>query len=256
MVTATQTMNARIAITFSLTSFKMRLLNLTSIFLSLTFLPSAIANVEKVIFLLNPPPDPPLQLTRILSNLLRLNPNSPRLSTTLDLTTNITGRERDAGGNGGIGEGESTIWAVLEKLILGKRYEVRIIWAATEPAKFELEVFTAVEVGEMGVEGLVIQGEEKGGKEEGKEEANNGALGSSQGIVMYLRVLAKKDPYNPDPVKIELILDPFLWNILPESLLCIGVVVVLVAGAAWWVSGRVERWLSMVARQQRREKVD
>ncbi|RPB22303.1 hypothetical protein L211DRAFT_347441 [Terfezia boudieri ATCC MYA-4762] len=225
-------MNARIAITFSLTSFKMRLLNLTSIFLSLTFLPSAIANVEKVIFLLNPPPDPPLQLTRIPSNLLRLNPNSPRLSTTLDLTTNITGRERDAGGNGGIGEGESTIWAVLEKLILGKRYEVRIIWAATEPAKFELEVFT------------------------GKEEANNGALGSSQGIVMYLRVLAKKDPYNPDPVKIELILDPFLWNILPESLLCIGVVVVLVAGAAWWVSGRVERWLSMVARQQRREKVD
>ncbi|KAF8455387.1 hypothetical protein BGX38DRAFT_1267308 [Terfezia claveryi] len=229
----------------------MRLLNLTTIFLSLTFLPSALANVEKVIFIPNSPTDPPLQLTRIPSNLIRLSPNSPRLSTALNLTTNITGRERDEGGNGRGGEGEGeerATWAVLEKLNLGKRYEVRIIWAATEPAKFELGVFTAVEVGEMGVEGLVIQGEEKGGKEEERKEANDG----SQGIVMYLRVLAKKDPYNPDPVKIELILDPFLWNILPESLLCIGVVVVLVAGAAWWVSGRVERWLSMVARQQQR----
>jgi len=50
----------------------------------------------------------------------------------------------------------------------------------------------------------------------------------------------------------NLVLDPFFWNILPESLLYIGVLVVLVAGAAWWVSGRVERWLSMAARQQQR----
>ncbi|KAF8423643.1 hypothetical protein EV426DRAFT_574480 [Tirmania nivea] len=226
---------------------------LTTIFLSLTFIPSAVANVEKVIFV--PSDSRPLQFT-LNPNSLRLSPDGPRLYTVLDLNANTTGSERNGGGDGGggrVGEEreESSTWVVLEKVIPGKRYEVRIVWAATEPAEFELGVFTAVEAVEAGMgagaEGSVIRGGEEGGKDGEKE----GGLKSSQGTVMYLRVLAKKDRYNPDPVAVELVLDPFIWNILPESLLHIGAIVVLVAGAAWWAGAMVDRWLSMVALQHR-----
>ena len=176
----------------------MHLLDFTTITLCLTFLPSALANVEKVIFVPSPP-DPPHPL-QFPPNLLRLSPDNPRLYTALDLNANINGGDRGGGGGGE----ESAIWVVLETLIPGKRYEVRIVWAATEPAEFKLGVFPAVEAGEMGmgvsatVESVIL------GEEEEEKRAKEGKLRTSRGTIMYLRVLAKKDQYNPDPVMVEL----------------------------------------------------
>jgi len=178
----------------------MRLLDLTTIFLSLS---SALANVEKVIFI--PPPRPhPLQLTHAPSSLFRLSPGNPRLSTALDLGTNII----ITSPSDGRGEAGSESWVVLEQLIPGKRYEVRIVWAATEPAEFELGVFTEVEAVEAGAGGgKVIRSEEVVEEEENSGEGERGVRArrrSSSETVMYLRILAIKDRYNPDPVTVEL----------------------------------------------------
>lgn len=44
-----------------------------------------------------------------------------------------------------------------------------------------------------------------------------------------------------------LVLDPFILNILPRSLVPVAVYITIVAAAAWLLSGYVYRWLSLVA---------
>lgn len=73
--------------------------------------------------------------------------------------------------------------------------------------------------------------------------------------VLYLQILAKTAYFspnasrmlNPDPVDVELILDPFLLNVLPESLLPVVAMIVLVAVAGWFLSGWMVQWLGAVA---------
>lgn len=61
---------------------------------------------------------------------------------------------------------------------------------------------------------------------------------------MLLRVLASADYYtddaglmaNPPPVLVDLILDPFIFNVLPRSLAPTVGYVIAVAGASWFVA--------------------
>jgi hypothetical protein len=43
------------------------------------------------------------------------------------------------------------------------------------------------------------------------------------------------------------VLDPFLLNILPQSLLPVGIYITAVAVGAWFLSGYIYRWLLSVA---------
>ncbi|PWW72681.1 hypothetical protein C7212DRAFT_226101, partial [Tuber magnatum] len=73
--------------------------------------------------------------------------------------------------------------------------------------------------------------------------------------VLYLVIQAKADYYThekhrmetPDPVEVEIILDPFILNVLPESLLPIVITIVLIALSAFWASGRVYNALRNIA---------
>ncbi|KAJ5683674.1 uncharacterized protein N7477_000019 [Penicillium maclennaniae] len=71
--------------------------------------------------------------------------------------------------------------------------------------------------------------------------------------VLFLRVRAAADYFSPDealmrdvpPVTVDLILDPFLWNVFPRSLLptagWIGVVSVVAIVVARWVAKELGR---------------
>lgn len=65
--------------------------------------------------------------------------------------------------------------------------------------------------------------------------------------MLFLRVRAAADYFSPDtalmrdvpPVAVDIILDPFLWNVFPRSLVPTAVWVAVVAG----VAGVVGRWV-------------
>jgi hypothetical protein len=91
----------------------------------------------------------------------------------------------------------------------------------------------------------------------------------SAGQVLYLRVLAKTAYVsssrarmeNPEPVDVDIskssnsvrhggsvlivckVLDPYLLNVLPESLLKIVVLIVVVVLSSWWLGGWIHRTL-------------
>ena len=73
--------------------------------------------------------------------------------------------------------------------------------------------------------------------------------------VLFLRVIAAADYYTTNktlmqhvpPVDAEIILDPFLLNVLPRSLLPTGVYLVVLAIVAWYLSDFIWGILSKVA---------
>lgn len=106
--------------------------------LLLVIFPLANANVEKTIFL--GPPPPPLSPSLSSSTnpfnpdlsdlgLDRLSPPTPILRTKLNASFPDTNTDADASASPG-GKGTES-WFLLEGLIPGQRYEVRVCWAAT-----------------------------------------------------------------------------------------------------------------------------
>jgi hypothetical protein len=73
--------------------------------------------------------------------------------------------------------------------------------------------------------------------------------------VLFLRVQAAASYYtanrtlmdHPEPVDVDIILDPFLLNILPQSLGPVALYISAVAVGAWFLSGYIYHWLLSVA---------
>lgn len=80
------------------------------------------------------------------------------------------------------------------------------------------------------------------------------ALTTSQSL-LFLRVRAAADFYStsrtlmqhPPPVGADVILDPYLANVVPRSLLPTGALICLVAGCAWVLSGMIWQRLRTAA---------
>ena len=106
-----------------------------------------------------------------------------------------------------------------------------------------------------------------------KDYLSNAAVGEPrrEGSVLFLRVMAKTAYFsssrarmeNPEPVDVDIstwppsrflfgltlpVLDPYMYNIVPESLLKIIGLVVVVAISSWWLGGWTHRALMGVAR--------
>ncbi|KAF3050648.1 hypothetical protein E8E11_006257 [Didymella keratinophila] len=141
-------------------------------------------------------------------------------------------------------------WYLLSDLEEGRRYEVRICWPATSPTDFWLDTYTITQVFDSPklISSLAAYSEQLSlygpfasvGKPNGGEQS-----------LLFLRVQAAASYYStnrtlmdyPPPVDVDIILDPFLLNVLPRSLAPVGLYITGVAVAAWFVSGYIYRWL-------------
>ncbi|KAF2084701.1 hypothetical protein K490DRAFT_17936, partial [Saccharata proteae CBS 121410] len=198
------------------------------------------ANVEKTIFL---GPDP-LQLPDVRPGLedLRLSSLSPAKSTLRTrLPVSFAGKQH---------------WFLLEDLEEGRRYEVRICWAATQPTSFWLDTHTITTVLETPdlVSALASYSESIAESVLVTERSQTAEASSS----LFLQIRAAADFYttnktlmnSPPDVKVDVILDPFILNVLPRSLAPTGVYIVVVAVVAWFLSGVIARFISSVGQSK------
>jgi hypothetical protein len=74
-----------------------------------------------------------------------------------------------------------------------------------------------------------------------------GISGESRVSLLFLRIFAAADYYTLDkslmenvpPVLVDIILDPYLLNVFPKSLLPTAAYILVVAIASWFISGHV-----------------
>jgi hypothetical protein len=55
-------------------------------------------------------------------------------------------------------------------------------------------------------------------------------------------------------VFVDLILDPYLMNVLPQSLVPTGVYLIIVAISSWFLANYIAKWLHTVARTDEQKK--
>ncbi|KAL3454713.1 hypothetical protein BJX65DRAFT_6553 [Aspergillus insuetus] len=203
----------------------------------------AAANVEKTIFL-GPTPlaIPALHPALDDLDLDRLSPENGILRTNLNAsfpTTDKTGTES---------------WYFLENLNPGQRYEVRICWLATQPTDFTLRTYTLPQVLEdrsllssisaYSSARLSAVPQSQSQKILTRSQRGTPQDAATSDSVLFLQIVAAADYFsleqalmeNVPSVLADIILDPFLGNVFPRSLVptacwvtIIAVLAVLVA---------------------------
>ncbi|KXJ97413.1 hypothetical protein Micbo1qcDRAFT_230076 [Microdochium bolleyi] len=240
------------------------------------------ANTEKTIFL-GPPtvniPSSHPTLDALLLDVLRpqtlassvirttLNASFPQSSPYLaSLGTGVGGRDVDYSDK----DYGTPSWLILDDLVPGQRYEVRVCWAATQPTAFKLETFELDKV--FGTPELIsslsaysyarhnnssssaaqqdtakIRARDSNGKDDTEHHRS----------VLFLRIFAAADYFTlhkglmttVPPVRVDVILDPFLLNVLPRSLLPIVGYIIIVAVGSWFLAKNIAGALRHVALQ-------
>lgn len=131
-------------------------------------------------------------------------------------------------------------WYLLASLNPNQRYEVRICWAATQPTEFWLDTFESAELlKDPLLERQLLQFTSESSIQRG-QEAYDQQLSSH----LLLRVTAAADFYTtnrtlmqyPPTVDVDIILDPYLANIFPKSLLPTAAYILVLALISWPIS--------------------
>lgn len=195
------------------------------------------ANTEKVIFLAPSPqtlPDLPYPLDRLGSDTLTPSNLSVRKSLPVAFPTI---------------EDLYTVesWYLLRSLNPGQRYEVRICWAAIQPTEFRLEVFSINEILENPD---LLQGAAKSSqRHQETSEASTADTGAESVFSLRIQAAAAFFTTNqtlmqhPPPVNVDIILDPYLANIFPSSLLPTAGYICCLAVIGWYISGIIWSFL-------------
>ncbi|KAJ5167733.1 uncharacterized protein N7482_003327 [Penicillium canariense] len=225
------------------------------------------ANVEKTIFLAPPAATIPSEEPDFDDlGLERLSPQSSVVRT--QLNASFPTAEAPEG---------TDSWFFLENLTPGQRYEVRVCWLATQPTAFTLTTHPLAATIEDStfLSSLSVYATARLAALDARLQANSiprraSGRSSKDGIdpapttdsILFLRVRAAADYFSTDealmrdvpPVTVDLILDPFLWNLFPRSLVptagWIVAVAVVAAVVARWVVGEFGRVIED-ARQER-----
>jgi hypothetical protein len=79
---------------------------------------------------------------------------------------------------------------------------------------------------------------------------------------LFLQVFTAADYYTMNttlmehvpPVLVDIILDPYILNVFPQSLVPTGIYLVILAIGSWYISGVVSKWLQNIAHQDIRRK--
>ncbi|KAL7799731.1 hypothetical protein V8C37DRAFT_365269 [Trichoderma ceciliae] len=218
------------------------------------------ANTEKVIFTA----PSPVSLSDLAAFLPALDQNIPVLdpSARWSLRSNLTrvfpiNQEEEEPGY--------PSWLLLDNLTPGRRYELRVCWSALEPTAFTLDTYPLTTVlstpsllQSLTQHGKSISSLDRQPQLDGEEhqpEPPHQHLAPSDDSVLLLRVLAAADYFShhsslmkdPPPVLVDLILDPYLYNVLPQSLVPTVCYLVIVGVVSWFVAQWVANSLTSIA---------
>ncbi|KAH7392833.1 hypothetical protein BKA66DRAFT_411278 [Pyrenochaeta sp. MPI-SDFR-AT-0127] len=148
-------------------------------------------------------------------------------------------------------------WYLLGGLHHGRRYEVRVCWPATQPTDFWLDTYSLAQVFDTPqlVSSLAHYSEHNQPRERQGQQDSKGQLSVAPQSILFLRIQAAASYYStnrtlmqfPPPVDVDIILDPFLLNIFPQSLIPFAIYASAVAVGAWFLSGYIYRWLLSTA---------
>lgn len=225
----------------------MRSINILILICS-SLLSLATANVEKVIFLAPEAQSFPTDAS--LDNLLlnRLTLGQPTVRTYLNASFPIDDQPK----------GTET-WLLLEDLTPGQRYEVRICWLATQPTSFWLYTHTMQSVFETPelITALTLYSNSRAEsiapvelqEARARTDLRRRSTSKTPTTFLFLQVSAMADYFSLNktlmervpPVHVDIILDPYLLNVFPQSLLPTAAYVVILAFVGWFVSGWLYR---------------
>ncbi|KAI1825350.1 hypothetical protein F4861DRAFT_538035 [Xylaria intraflava] len=219
-------------------------------------LPYVRGNTEKVIFLGPSPAN--IESTYPTLDYSRLDHLSP---TNFTIRTHLKAEFPQNGSRRG-----KSSWFVLHNLNEGQRYEVRVCWPATQPTAFRLEayeldaVFSTPDLtSDLAEYASTLQSNTK------DHAISSQALETyRKHPVMLLRVLAAADFYttnhtlmeNVPPVHVDIIMDPFISNILPRSLIPTVAYIIVVAIVSWFMGNWISSWVCQIAAQPTKQKKD
>lgn len=143
-------------------------------------------------------------------------------------------------------------WILIEGLTPGQRYELRVCWLATQPTAFWIYTHTLSSVFESSplVTSLSSYSFARHAQLDhtSSEDLRQRRYQPSQDrdtSLLFLQIQAAADYFSLDtalmenvpPVHVDLILDPYLLNIFPQSLGPTAVYIAVVAVLAWYLSG-------------------
>lgn len=94
------------------------------------------------------------------------------------------------------------------------------------------------------------------------ESSTNQTRQEREASVLFLQIWAAADYYTANktlmnevpPVFVDIILDPFIFNVLPRSLIPTIRYIIVVAVLSWFLAQRISTWIRAVAIQQDQSK--
>ncbi|XP_014561970.1 hypothetical protein COCVIDRAFT_85254 [Bipolaris victoriae FI3] len=148
-------------------------------------------------------------------------------------------------------------WYLVRRLDHGRRYEVRVCWPATQPADFWLDTYTLAHVLDTPDLKASLVHYSQQNQLDGHKDTGAADFDVHESALL-LRLQAAASYYStnrtlmlhPPPVDVDIILDPFLLNVFPQSLVPAAIYITLVAVFAYLLSGYIYRWLLSVAAEQ------
>ncbi|KAM0713677.1 hypothetical protein Q7P37_010639 [Cladosporium fusiforme] len=147
-------------------------------------------------------------------------------------------------------------WFLLRDLNPHQRYELRVCWAAIQPTEFWLDTYTISEVFDTPnlIQNLAAYAENS--ERPRPDPATSSSPEKESVLFLHLRATAdffttnKQLMSSPPLVDVDLILDPFVFNVFPRSLGPTAAYIVVLAVGAWLVSGYVWRFLKGIATEK------
>lgn len=149
-------------------------------------------------------------------------------------------------------------WLLVDNMQEGQRYEVRVCWAAIQPTAFRLDVFDLQTV--FAQPDLVTSLAEYSATRQSTVQSDGPRMTTENtypptpektSSMLLLQILTAADYYTMNqtlmkhvpPVHVDIILDPYLLNVVPRSLIPTGIYIIVVAVGAWALSRQVRFWL-------------
>ncbi|KAL2192419.1 hypothetical protein P885DRAFT_73030 [Corynascus similis CBS 632.67] len=201
-----------------------------------------LANTEKTIFLGPEPINTPLTHPTLSDlRLHTLTPTNGTLRTRLSAQFPSSDQPR----------GTAT-WLLLDKLTPNQRYELRVCWPATQPTEFTISTFPVTTVWDTpelitSLHAYSLSRESPISEDVLPSPPKERDGSEREASVLFLRILAAADYYTTDaslmvsvpPVDVDIILDPFLFNVLPRSIAGTACYIIVVAATAYLLAWRI-----------------